>query len=106
MFHANTKHIDVKYHFICKIIEDKHIQLIKVQTKEKLVKLLTKGLLGEIFVYCFELMGIGQMAILLIFVERICMDVQILKMPHQEVVGVGGSWSGLDTPNNSLTHSM
>ena len=52
-------HIDVKYHFIWEMIEDKQIQLVKVHTKENHADLLTKGLLGESFLHCRELMGIG-----------------------------------------------
>ena len=38
MFHAKTKHIDEKYHFIWEMIEDKHILLAKIHTKENLTK--------------------------------------------------------------------
>ncbi|MCO5558896.1 hypothetical protein L7F22_012486 [Adiantum nelumboides] len=47
VFHSKTKHIDVKYHFIRVVLEDKQIQLMKIHTKDNLVDLLTKGLLGE-----------------------------------------------------------
>ena len=59
VFHAKTKHIDVKYHFIREVIDDKQIQLVKVDTKENLVDLLTKWLPGDSFVHCRELLGIG-----------------------------------------------
>ena len=59
MFHAKTKHIDVKYHFIQEVIDDKQIQLVKVHTKENPIDLLTKGLPGDSFVHCCELLGIG-----------------------------------------------
>ena len=59
VFHAKTKHIDVKYHFIREVIDDKQIQLVKVHTKENPVDLLAKGLLGDSFVHWHELMGIG-----------------------------------------------
>ena len=59
VFHAKTKHIDVKYHFIQEVIDDKQIQLVKVHTKENLTDLFTKGLPGDSFVHCHELMGIG-----------------------------------------------
>ena len=59
VFHAKTKHIDVKYHFIREVIDDKQIQLVKVHTKENPADLLTKELLGDSFVHCHELMGIG-----------------------------------------------
>ena len=59
VFHAKTKHIDVKYHFIREVIDDKQIQLVKVHTKENPADLLTKGLPGDSFVHCRELLGIG-----------------------------------------------
>ena len=51
VFHAKTKHIDVKYHFIQEVIDDKEIQLVKVHTKENPFDLLTKGLQGGGFLY-------------------------------------------------------
>ena len=44
MFHAKTKYVDVKYHFIRELIEDKPLQLVKVHTTENPANLLTKGL--------------------------------------------------------------
>ena len=43
MFHAKTKHIDVKYHFIWDVLEDKHMELVKVHIDENPTNLLTKG---------------------------------------------------------------
>ncbi|MCO5579070.1 hypothetical protein L7F22_032922 [Adiantum nelumboides] len=59
VFHSKTKYIDVKYHFIRKVLEDKQIQLMKIHTKDNPADLLTKGLPGEGFVHCRELLGIG-----------------------------------------------
>ena len=59
VFHAKTKHIDVKYHFIREVVDDKQIQLVKVHTKENPADLLTKGLPWDSFVHCHELLGIG-----------------------------------------------
>ncbi|MCO5600249.1 hypothetical protein L7F22_054359 [Adiantum nelumboides] len=44
IFHAKTKHISVKYHFIQDVVEDKHMQLVKVHIDDNLADLLTKGL--------------------------------------------------------------
>ena len=33
VFHAKTKHIEVKYHFLCQLLEDKHLELVKVHTE-------------------------------------------------------------------------
>ena len=58
VFHAKTKHIDVKYHFIWDVLEDKHMELVKVHTNDNLVDLLTKGLAFECFAHCLALMGV------------------------------------------------
>ena len=52
VFHAKTKHIAVKYHFIWDVLEDKKMELVKVHTIENTTDLLTKGLLGESFAHC------------------------------------------------------
>ena len=33
VFHAKTKHIDVKYHFIRDMLEDKLLELVKVHVE-------------------------------------------------------------------------
>ena len=58
MFHAKTKHIDVKYHFIWDVLEEKHMELVKVHIDDNPVDLLTKGLAFEWFAhYRRALMG-------------------------------------------------
>ena len=59
VFHAKTKHVDVKYHFIREVLEDKLLQFAKVHTSENPADLLTKGLSSERFAHCRALMGIG-----------------------------------------------
>ena len=57
VFHTKTKHIDVKYHFIWDVLEDKHMELVKVHTNDNPADLLTKGLTSKHFAHCRELMG-------------------------------------------------
>ena len=59
VFHAKTKHVDVKYHFIRELIEDKQLQLVKVHTTENPADLLTKGLPKASFEQCRTLLDIG-----------------------------------------------
>ena len=59
MFHAKTTHVDAKYHFIKELIEEKHLQVVKVYTIENLANLLTKGLPKVSFEQCRTLLGIG-----------------------------------------------
>ena len=55
MFHAKTKHIEVKYHFLC----HKRLELVKVHTDHNPADFLTKSLPSDKFAHCRELMGIG-----------------------------------------------
>ena len=57
VFHAKTKHIDVKYHFIRDVLEDKHMELVKVHTDDNPVDILTKDAAFEHFAHCRALMG-------------------------------------------------
>ena len=59
VFHAKTKHIDVKYHFIRDMLEDKLLELVKVHTDDNPTDLMTKGLPPERFAHCRALMGVG-----------------------------------------------
>ncbi|MCO5602098.1 hypothetical protein L7F22_056226 [Adiantum nelumboides] len=58
VFHLKIKHIDVKYHFIRGVLEDKQIQLMNIHTKDNPADLLTKELSRESFVHCCELLCI------------------------------------------------
>ena len=51
MFHAKTKHIHVKYHFIRDVLEDKHMELVKVHTDDNPADLLPKGLPSKRFAH-------------------------------------------------------
>ena len=59
VFHAKTKHTEVKYHFLHQVLEDKHLELVKVHTDNNLAGFLTKSLPCDKFAHCQELMGIG-----------------------------------------------
>ena len=43
-YHARTKHIDIRYHFICWVIEDGKLRLIYCPTNEMATDVLTKAL--------------------------------------------------------------
>ena len=42
--HSRTKHIDICYHFIISLVEDRVIELKHISTKHQLVDIFTKGL--------------------------------------------------------------
>ena len=60
VFHAKNKHIEVKCHFLCQVLEDKHLEkLVKVHTDHNPTDFLTKSLSSYKFAHCHELTGIG-----------------------------------------------
>ena len=58
VFHAKTKHIAMKYHFIHDVLEEKIMELVKVYTDDIPIDLLTKGLAFEKFSHSWALMGV------------------------------------------------
>jgi hypothetical protein len=57
-YHSKTKHIDVQYHFLRDIVEDKKALLEKVDTLKNVANSLTKYVSIEKFSKCRETMGI------------------------------------------------
>eukprot|EP00253_Pinus_taeda_P027073 PITA_27073 len=58
-YHSKTKHIDVQYHFVRDMIEEKRVLLVKVDTLENTTDALTKILGSEKYSWCRETMGIA-----------------------------------------------
>lgn len=58
-YHSKTKHIDVQYHFVRDMIEDKKVLLVKVDTLKNTADALTKSVSSEKFSWCREAMGIS-----------------------------------------------
>jgi hypothetical protein len=46
-FHSNTKHIQLRYHFIQSVLEDGHLKLEKIHTSQNHADMLTKGVTRE-----------------------------------------------------------
>ena len=61
VYHSRTKHIDIKYHYICEAIQDKAIQLEYCPTEEMLADILTKPLACEKFEKLREKMGLQEL---------------------------------------------
>ena len=59
--HAKTKHIDVQYHFVRDMVEDKKVLLEKVDTLKNVADSLTKSVSTEKFSWCIEYMGINSL---------------------------------------------
>ena len=58
-YHSNTKHIDVQYHFVRDMVEDKRVLLVKVDTLKNVANALMKSVSTENFSWCREKMGIA-----------------------------------------------
>ena len=58
-YHSKTKHIDVQYHFVRDMIEDKKVLLVKVETLKNTADALTKSVSSQKFSWCRETMGIS-----------------------------------------------
>eukprot|EP00253_Pinus_taeda_P014898 PITA_14898 len=57
-YHSKTKHIDVQYHFVRDMIEDKKVLLVKVDSLKNTANALTKSVNSEKFSWCRETMGV------------------------------------------------
>jgi len=58
-YHSKTKHIDVQYHFVRDIVEDKKALLVKVDTLKNIVDALINFVSTKKFYLCRETMGVG-----------------------------------------------
>ena len=54
MYHAKTKHIDVQYHFVRDMVEDKNVLLEKDETLKNVADSLTKSVSAEKLSWCRE----------------------------------------------------
>ena len=57
-FHSNTKHIQLRYHFIRSTLEDGQLKLEKIHTSQNLANMLTKGVTKEKLSSCLVPVGI------------------------------------------------
>ena len=58
-FHARTKHIDIRYHFMRDILEDDKVKLEKLESLVNFVDALTKLVSIEKFRWCSKSMGVS-----------------------------------------------
>eukprot|EP00253_Pinus_taeda_P011935 PITA_11935 len=58
-YHSQTKYIDVQYHFVRDMIEDKKVLLVKVDTLKNTADAMTKSVSYENFSWCRETMGVS-----------------------------------------------
>ena len=60
-YHSKTKHIDVQYHFVRDMVEEKKVLLEKVDTLKNAADSLTKSVSTEKFSWCRVTMGIAAL---------------------------------------------
>ncbi|KHJ42046.1 hypothetical protein D918_07936 [Trichuris suis] len=58
VFHARTKHIDTKYHFICEALSRGFVNVIYLPTEQMPADMLTKGLYSSKHNLCAEQLGV------------------------------------------------
>ena len=60
MYHARTKHIDVRYHCIKKAIEEQMFQIRKIHTYENTADMMKKVITKEKLAQCIKNMGMSS----------------------------------------------
>ena len=59
-YHAKTKHIDVRFHRIRKLVSFGELLLEKVHTSENAADMLTKPVIADKFKHCLDLVNISR----------------------------------------------
>jgi hypothetical protein len=59
-FHSNTKHIQLRYHFIRSTLEDGHLKLEKIHTSQNHADMLTNGVTREKRSSCSVSVGLQE----------------------------------------------
>ncbi|KAK3007357.1 hypothetical protein RJ639_017832 [Escallonia herrerae] len=60
MFHEQTKHIDIKFHFIRDVVSQGTIMVEKISTDENLADMMTKHIPEIKFKHCLDLISISS----------------------------------------------
>jgi len=62
VYHARTKHVSVRFHFVWEILDESDIELLMIHTKENPANMLIKVVSRVKFTYCKELLHILPIA--------------------------------------------
>lgn len=57
-YHEQTKHIDVKFHFIRDVVHDKKLLVEKVHTDDNAAEFFTKVVPGSKFQKCLQILNV------------------------------------------------
>ena len=60
VYHARTKHIDVRYHFVWEMIEEDGVLVQKIKTDDNPANMLTKVVTTFKFNHCLDLINIAK----------------------------------------------
>ena len=60
MYHAKTKHIDVRFHKIRELVSYGELLFEKIHTSENVANMLTKPVTTEKFKHCLDLINISR----------------------------------------------
>ena len=60
-YHSKTKHIDVQYHFVRDMVEDKRVLLVNVDTLKNVADALMKSVSTQNLYWCRETMGVAEL---------------------------------------------
>ena len=60
MYHARTKHINVRFHKIRELITSGQILLQKIHTSENAADILTKPVTSDKFKHCLDLLNVAR----------------------------------------------
>lgn len=58
VFHGRSRHIDIKFHYICEFIRDAEIELEFCQSKDQVIDIFTKPLSKDAFIKLKKMMGV------------------------------------------------
>jgi Reverse transcriptase (RNA-dependent DNA polymerase)./Integrase core domain. len=61
IFHARTKHIDVRHHFVREAVQKKKLRLEHVSTDDMIADMLTKALPKTKHMRCLDMLGLGTL---------------------------------------------
>ncbi|KRY44405.1 Retrovirus-related Pol polyprotein from transposon TNT 1-94 [Trichinella britovi] len=82
VFHARTKHIDIRYHFIREAAERKDVELRYLPTEQMMADVLTKGLFKPKHEKCISEIGLGNF----------CGKLRHLKLQAQTILVKNDLW--------------
>jgi hypothetical protein len=60
-FHTRTKHINIRYHYICEAVENKNILMQYIPTDDNIADIFTKALPKPKLIKFVKLLGLGSL---------------------------------------------